>query len=168
MRDKMSSVSAVSPNNDDGDNDGHFPGDEHEYVQKMLRKLDHVSTRQWTYLGIARRARLVKPPKGKAQVTITSSLTDLEFRALTTLVMYGSKDLSNSYPGLPKLAKSENWSVRVLAEAVQHLVDKGWVTRDECSILGTAVNQFRVPAGVLASWAGEWNGPGQMRVAKRR
>jgi hypothetical protein len=164
----MASVSAVPLNNDDGDRDGHFPGDEHEYVQKMLRKLNNTSTRQWTYLAVARRARLVKPPKGKAQVTTTSSLTDLEFRALTTLVMYGSKDLSNSYPGLPKLAKSENWSVRVLAEAVQHLVDKGWITRDGCSDLGTAVNQFHVPAGVLASWADEWNGPGHMRVKNRR
>jgi hypothetical protein len=168
----MSSGAAVEvPPTNDGDDDGHFPGLLDDLVKETISKLNHIPTRQWTYLAVARRARLVKPRGGvkdKARVPrqITSLLSDAEFRALTALVMYGNKDLSNSYPGLPKLAKNEKWPLRVLEVAVHQLVEKGWVTREGRSPLGTAVNQFYVPAGVLASWADEWKCPRRVKVEK--
>lgn len=164
---------AIAPNHlDDGDRDGQFRGLAHDRVKQIITKLNHVPTRQWTYLNVARRARLMKArTKGTArakQPASTSLLTDTEYRALVALVMAANKDLSNSYPGLPKLAESDNWTLRVLAGAVQQLVKKGWVTREGRSSLGTAVNQFHVPAGVLAPWADGWKCPPKAKESKRR
>ena len=165
-------VVAVTPNNDDGDRDGHFPGLVDSRVKETIAKLSQVETRRWAYLNVARQARLMKAPtKGKArapQPATTSLLTDTEFRALFALVIAASKDLNDSYPGLPKLAKNENWSLRVLHEVVRSLVAKGWLTREKRSHLGTAINRFHIPAGVLASWADEWKCPRRVKLEKGR
>ncbi len=164
---------AVFPNNNDdnADRDGHFPGLVDDRVKETIAALNHVPSRRWTYLRVARRARLMKAPtKGKARraphPAATSLLTDTEYRALDALVMAANKDLSNSYPGLPKLAKHDNWSLRVLHDVVRSLVAKGWITRENCSHLGTAVNQFFIPAGILAPWADEWMCPARVKLEK--
>lgn len=143
---------------DEYDRDGHRAGPEDERVRRLLLALNHIPTRRWTYLQIARRARKAGTKKRRHDVCLTNP----EFRLLFALVEFADKDLSNCFPSIEILAKQEGLSPRRVWILLAGLVAKGWIrTREFVTAHGqsTSGRQFVVPAGVLAPWADEWLGP---------
>lgn len=122
-------------------------------VKRALRALQHVPTRRWVYLQIARRARTWR--RGAA---IDHALTGEEFRLLFALVEYADSDLSNCFPSVDTLAAGEGKLRRQVERVLQSLATKGWIRPKHCTGSSSG-RQFLVPEGALAPWADGWEGP---------
>ncbi len=60
-----------------------------------------------------------------------ADLTHAEYRVLLNLSTFANGDLTNAFPGLPRLCESSRVSVPTAKKALRKLIEQGWIVLTE-------------------------------------